>query len=158
LWKLSAARPKLEALAIDDKAPAPVRETAIAALAELGGAESVDKLTSLTAEDQASAIRARAVAGLASLDADKGAAAAVAVLPGLRPEDALIVFDAFLHKSGGPKALATALGGRKLPAEIAAVGINEASTLGERAKVLADALTAAGGTVTTRANLPPGQW
>ncbi|RYD31785.1 MAG: hypothetical protein EOP86_17155 [Verrucomicrobiaceae bacterium] len=139
-WKLASARPALEELA---GAGSP---EAVEAVAALGGAESAKFLTALISKTQDTGLKAEVLGALIGLDAQAAAGPAVEFLAGLKEEaPAVVVFDAYLGKKGGPTLLTAALGDRKLDAAVATAGIRKASATGGDTKPLVDALTASAG-------------
>lgn len=151
LWKLEAARPRLLELARADKTSDAVRRAAVDGLAALGGKNSVEALKKLVdGEPAASAagLRTRrrlALIALVRLNAQAAADRAPAVLASLRNSDeASGIFEAFLQRKGGAALLAAALRNRKLPGDIARIGMRLVRSTGRSDEGLAEALTKAG--------------
>jgi putative heme-binding domain-containing protein len=144
-WRLEAARPLLTEYARGEKTSETLRRAALDGLAALGGKESVAALEGVT-RDGPPAARRMALAALVSLDTQAAAGRAVDVLARLaRGEEAGEVFTAFLQHRNGAALLAEALKGRKLPADVARVGVRTVRVSGRPASELLDALTQAGG-------------
>jgi putative heme-binding domain-containing protein len=159
LWQVEAARPRLVEYAGSAAATAAVRLAAVEGLGLLGGKASRDALDRLAAGTQQSfAVRRAAVVALADLDVDAAAARAADVLdatpPGTDPAD---VFTVFVQRKSGPLALAKALAGRKLPVDVAKVGLRTARTPGRESPPLVDALMKAGGLTGRARELTPAE-
>jgi putative heme-binding domain-containing protein len=146
LWRLGKARPALLSAAKDARTSLPVRRAAIEGLSALGGKESREALDELAAKGDSPAVRRAALSALAGLDLRAAARRAPDVLSaGKAGEDSAEVFDAFLQRKGGAAVLAKALAGRKLPADVARVGVRAVRVSGREAPELLEALTKAGG-------------
>jgi putative heme-binding domain-containing protein len=128
-----------------DAAPA-VRAAAVAGLGEIGGDASVATLRQLDDAKQAYPVRAAAIAGLAQIDL-KDAAARAAKLLATGPADAdpAPLLDAFLQREGGGEALAAAVQGQKLPADVAKLGLRYVNTTGRDDPALTARLREAAG-------------
>jgi putative heme-binding domain-containing protein len=146
LWHVEALRPRLLAEARSEKASFARRQAAIDGLAHLGGKASHDALDALATRGRPLAVRLTAVAALAPLDVDAAARRAVEVLaPVPAGADAGGVFTALLQRKNGAAALTKALAGKKLPADVAKVGVRTARASGREDTTLVAALTKAGG-------------
>jgi putative heme-binding domain-containing protein len=145
LWGLEAARPRLMELAEADKTRDAVRQAAVEGLTALGGKSSIAALEKLADAEGSPSRRRLALTALVRLDAKSAADRAASVLAKLSSEDAERVFEAFLQRKGGPARLASALRARKLPADIARIGLRAARSTGRPDDGLAEALTKAGG-------------
>ena len=123
-WKSEPARPKLLAIARDDKAKPTVRRAALEGLAFLGGAESKGSLEELAKTGNSQATRLQAAVALATLDVKKAAARAADLLstgpPAWNPAE---VVTAFVQHKQGPEALAAALKDLKLTPDIAKLAV-----------------------------------
>jgi putative heme-binding domain-containing protein len=157
LWQLNSTQPALRQQATDRRRSTTDRKRAIAALANLGS-ESLPVLSELARQEPTSAIRAAAIAATAALNLEEAAEAAVEALEKLERADAETVYNGFLSYANGPQALAKQLRGHRLPAGVAALGINKAVAMGDRTRILVDALTTAGGATTSRADLVQTEW
>jgi putative heme-binding domain-containing protein len=145
LWKSEAARPQLVEYARAATTSDALRQAAIDGLAALGGKASRDTFEQMTASGPL-AERRMALVALVGMDPEAASRRAFDVLsaaPG--GEGAAEVFDAFLQQKKGPGLLAPALAGRKLPADVARVGVRTVRTSGREAPDLLEALTRGGG-------------
>jgi putative heme-binding domain-containing protein len=146
LWKLEAARPPLLELARADKTSDSLRQAALEGLTALGGKASVEALVQLAGMEGSPARRRLALIALARLDAKAAAGRAGGVLASLRQDDAAAgIFEAFLQRKGGAALLAAALRDRKLPGDIARIGVRSVRSTGRPDEGLIEALTKAGG-------------
>ncbi len=156
LWKLAPLRPRLEAIAGDPKTPADGRGAALEGLAGLGAA---DALATLASAPHPLATRLEAAAALVALDARLAADRAVAALSRAQDpaDDAGVsaAFSAFVVAKGGPSALASALGGKSLPGDVARLGARVASISGRPDAALVEALNRAGGVSSGLREWPP---
>ncbi|MFO0950783.1 MAG: PVC-type heme-binding CxxCH protein [Isosphaeraceae bacterium] len=145
-WKLGAARERLETLARAENTPAGVRESAVNALAEIGGAESHAALDRLSAENAPKAVRRAALEALATLDLKAAAGRAAAwMAASTDPAEAGELVARFASVKNGPQALATALADRKLIADVAKVAVRSARAAGVEDGPLLQAIRKAGG-------------
>jgi putative heme-binding domain-containing protein len=158
LWQVEALRPTLVEYAESPLASAAVRQAAVEGLALLGGKASRDELDRLAREQAPVEVRRQAVIALAGLDLDAAAARAADVLAaagdGADPSD---LFATFAQQKNGMAALAKALAGEKLPADVAKVGLRSARTPGHESPPLIDALMKAGGLTGKARELTPGE-
>jgi putative heme-binding domain-containing protein len=146
LWGMAPARAKLLALARDGKAKRELRAAAIDGLGSLGGAADKEALEGLADKDPSPVVRRLALMALAGLDLPGAAARVVSVLEAEKGgEGASEVFESFLQRKNGAALLAKALAGKKLPADVARVGLRTVRISGREAGGLLDALTKAGG-------------
>jgi putative heme-binding domain-containing protein len=146
LWKLDGNRSSLETVAKRDGLPVEDRAAAFEALGLLGGPKSVEFLGRMAEPDRSPETRRLAVVTLASLGPKAAAAKAADLLASSTPADELTeVFAAFTRRKDGPAALAAALAGKKLSADVAKLGVRAAKAAGQPDPKLLDALTAAGG-------------
>ncbi|HZT79381.1 MAG TPA: HEAT repeat domain-containing protein, partial [Gemmataceae bacterium] len=149
LWKLEALRPQVTEAARAESTPESVRLAALEGLALLGGPASRETLEQLTDDKRPLEVRRVAVAALASLDAKAAAPRAVDVLAahpaGADPSN---LFAAFLRQKNGIAALTAALEGKKLPADVAKLGVRAVRATGRDAPALLDALAKAGNLTT----------
>jgi putative heme-binding domain-containing protein len=144
-WGLELLRPKLAALAGDPQADESVRRAAIEGLGALGGPVSRQTLEGLSGRSHSAGARRAAVAALVALDVRAAAKAAVAVLAEAKPEEELApLFLSFLERKDGPPALAEALIGVRLPADVAKVGVRLAAGAGGKEPALVEALRKSG--------------
>jgi putative heme-binding domain-containing protein len=157
LWRVEPARAKLAALARQPKAGDDVRQAAVEGLAALGGPASRDVLAGLVEKGESPRLRQLALRALAAVDLPAAAGRAAGVLVGAKAEDVGEVFETFLQRKGGAKLLAAALLGKKLPADVARVGVRTVRISGRDAGGLLDALTRAGGLTFGARVLSPAQ-
>jgi putative heme-binding domain-containing protein len=145
LWKIEKYRPLLMELA-RDRVDGDNRKAAFDGLASLGGVKSKEFFESLAAPDQTPQTRRLAVVALAGLDPKAAAPLAAAFLTSATASDELPeVFAVFVQRKGGPAALAKALAGKKLPPDVARIGVWAAKATGQADPQLVAALTKAGG-------------
>src|SRR5438105_2604495 len=96
-----------------------LRLAALEGLAGLGGKKSVKELSGLAASKGAARpLRHAAVVALTRLDLGEAAFRAPALLADEKADGTQEVFDAFIQRKGGGAALAEALGGKNLPADV----------------------------------------
>jgi putative heme-binding domain-containing protein len=137
--------------ATDRNAAPAVRDAAMAALGETGTGAAVEILRQLDNSQQPYAVRSMAVAALAQVDV-KDAARRAAELLSQGPatddpaqSDPSKLFDAFLQREGGGEALAAALKGKKIPTDVAKLGLRYVNTTGRDDPALTAILRQAAG-------------
>lgn len=158
LWQVESLRPRLRADAGAATTSDAVRRAALEGLALLGGAESRATLAQLASASHPLKVRLPAVVALAGLDLSGAAPLAADALAAAQPDrDAQEVFSAFLERKNGTNVLARALADRKLPADVAKVGLRTARSTGRDAGELVAALTRAGGLTAGAKSLAPEQ-
>ncbi len=146
LWKVESFRGGLTDIALHKITPAADRQAALDGLVALGGTKTREVLTQLAAPDRPDEVRLLAVRSLAGLDPLAAARSAVELMSkGLAPADLGDLFAAFVQRTGGPAELAKALAGKKLPADVARIGLRAAKATGQADPQLVEALTKAGG-------------
>ncbi|WP_435020195.1 PVC-type heme-binding CxxCH protein [Tundrisphaera sp. TA3] len=145
-WKVEPLRERIEALArIDDPAD-PIRPSAVAGLAAFGGPAGRDALARLATGTRPARLRLEAAAALASIDANLAAERGVAALVQAEPGDPVApFFEALVGRQGGPAALAKALAGTTLPAEVVQAGTRVAKATDKPDAALLAALEKAAG-------------
>jgi len=149
LWKIEALRGKLVGLARSAATKPGARSAALVAIANLGGAQSRKLLRELSGKPQTPSVRMAATVALARVDLKEAATRAVDVLADLTPADKPEgLFAAFLSQKQGAVILAKAVTGRKIPADIAKIGLRQASASGRKQNLLTAALRTAGGITT----------
>ena len=148
LWKIDAARQKMLEAAFAPASSEGVRGAAVEGLAALGGSASREVLDRLCAEGP-SALRRTAVTALADLDPTAAARRAVDLLAAPDGGDPAPLFEAILQRKNGGTSLAAALVGKKLPADVAKIGVRSVRTSARDLPALVDALTTAGGLTTS---------
>ena len=147
IWKAEAQRAALAEVAGADGAKTSDRErqAAIEGLAYLGGPASTELLQKLSAAEKPLNVRYLAVSGLAQMDVKAAASRAAEVLAA-NPAgaDPAVVFIAFLQRTGGAEILATELSNKKIPADVAKLGLRAIESAAQQDSPLVSALTAAG--------------
>ena len=139
-------REQIVATATNAGAAAPVRDAAISALGEIGGAAATEALRKLDDPRGPFPTRARAVAALAQIDLKDAAARAAKLLAGMPGDaDPAAVLDAFLQREGGGEALAAAVEGVNLPPDAAKLGLRYVHTTGRDDPALTARLREAAG-------------
>jgi putative heme-binding domain-containing protein len=146
LWKLSGLRPGIENIAKSTKGVESAdRAAALEAVALFGDDKAKTFLAGLCAAEQKPEVRRLAVAALVALDLPGAATKAAEFLPSAKPEDELTdLFAAFIGRKGGAGVLAKALADKKLPADVAKLGLKAVRASGQPADDLSAALTKAG--------------
>ncbi|MBX6313401.1 MAG: HEAT repeat domain-containing protein [Isosphaeraceae bacterium] len=158
VWGVTALRPRLAEVARDPKSSEPLRRAAIEGLASLGGEASRHVLDDLCRSDLPMATRRAAVVALAEIDPQAAAERAVAVLADDRePADPTEIFASLMRRKGGPEALAKALEGQTLPADVAKIGLRAARSAGRGEGSLINALQRAGRLASGPVTLSPGE-
>jgi putative heme-binding domain-containing protein len=148
LWKIEAARDDLRCLATSPKTSEALRPSVFEGLALLGG-ESRQTFEALAAKRNALPVRRQAVIALASIDVTAAARLAATVLADHKEsDDPSGIYVAFMQRKNGVTALASALKDRKLPADVAKVGIRTVRGVHKDAGALVDALVKAAGITT----------
>jgi putative heme-binding domain-containing protein len=145
-WGVEPLRPQLLELARAEKTSNLVRQAAFDGLALLGGPASRAAFVELAGGDKPPSLRMKAVVALASLDLSAAAGRAADVLASAGPgTDPTGLLTTFLERKNGAAALTKALAGKKLPADVAKVGVRTVRTSAREAPALVEALTKAGG-------------
>jgi putative heme-binding domain-containing protein len=145
LWKLEQFRQQLNDVASNEERALDDRQAAFEGLASLGGPKSARFF-----HDQANiknSLISQRLAATAMTAIDLGASAdwAATILSSAKPGDEWLEFYAtFLNRKGGAAALAKALDGKKLPPEVAKLGIKAVRSSVQDAPELIAALTQAG--------------
>jgi putative heme-binding domain-containing protein len=144
-WQVAAARPTLIALGKSAETSDPVRQAAFDGLARLGDGDSHAAIRQMTAKEYPLPTRKQAVIALCGIDPPVAARAALTVLAEAPPGfDAADVFTAFLERKNGAAELTKALAEKKLPSEVAKVGVRTVRTSARESAALVEALTKAG--------------
>jgi putative heme-binding domain-containing protein len=156
LWKVEALRPDLQFFAGGGSTTTVVRRSAFEGLVALGGPKSQEFCEKETSAELPAEIRRMAVIALTGLNLDLATAKAVEFLEGSKPSAELSeVYSAFLQRKGGSKLLAKALTQKKLPAEVAKLGIRAIRSSVQDAPELILALTHSGGLGEAKRDLTP---
>src|SRR5690625_2447949 len=165
LWKVTPLRDDLVQLVTEGEDP--IQRTALQALSAMGDEESRRILTEWTSAGNPELLRVRAASRLIDFDLEETAVRTVAVLQDLQtgesgrsgPDGALQgeavsetelmeLFNRFLSRSGGAKALAEPLAQQRVPEQFAKAGrraMQRSRLSEEESEALAAALEASGG-------------
>ncbi len=121
LWKVSGTRDAVLAVATDDRLSVPVREAAFGALIALKDPGGRDVLERTARPPHPLLLRSAAVRGLVLIDSRLAAECAADLFDGegLAAADATATLAAFVNRTGGAQALATALQSHKLKPQVA---------------------------------------
>ncbi len=146
VWRIAAVRPQLTAWATgESEAPAALRQASIEALAQLGGAESVQVLKQLASDKHPLDVRRSAVIALAELAPKEAAQRTVELLAALpEREDPQPLIAALVTRQNGPPALVEALANQKLAADTAKLAIRAVRAAGRPLPELEQAFQQAG--------------
>jgi putative heme-binding domain-containing protein len=146
LWELESFRPQLLDFARAAATSEMVRKAAFEGLTQLGGPASRQAFEQFSVAPHPAALRACAIAALASMDLEGAARRAVSLLTAdLNDADVTELVTAFVQRKGGAAVLAKALANQKLPADMAKLAIRAARASGRETPDLIGALTKAGG-------------
>jgi putative heme-binding domain-containing protein len=141
-WKLEDQRDTLEKLATKRKTETPIRESAIKALATLGGDSSRDILAKLTASKESLETRVVATHALLALSPEHAAENIIELLN--ESPDPGALYRAFIKSDEAATALTQALKENTIPAELAKLGKRAISSSGREVPELSTALSIAG--------------
>ncbi len=124
-WKLEMASGPLQAIARWPMTHEAVRESAIDALAAIGGTVGRTAIEGLAGTGSPMPLRLSAVGALVRLDAAAAAARAAELIPAAAAEGADLkpLMAAFLNHQGGGEALARAIGRRAIPPDAAKLAL-----------------------------------
>ena len=156
LWKREDLRALMEAAAVGPHGDVAAAEAGIRALAELGGEQSAAFLRRFAQSDTPPRLRSMVIEGLASLDLKAAAAEAADLLskatgdPNPPNADPGAVLGTFLQREGGAEALAAALEGKKLPPDVAKLGLRYVNKTGRDDPALTTRLREAAGLAAER--------
>ncbi len=146
LWGVQPLWAKLVEIARAEGTREPLRRAAIDGLEFYGGPGGRQALQDLAGAKGPDRARDLAIAALIGLDAQANAPMALARLEeGPSTEGVETIMTRFLQRRDGPGVLVTALSGRKLPADVAKVGIRVSRASGLEVPALIDVLQGAGG-------------
>jgi putative heme-binding domain-containing protein len=144
LWKLTAVRPQLQSLALEEKTPAELRRAAIKGLVSLGDKDSKQTIRELATTGNSLSVNLLAAAELASLDLDAAAAAAGKIIPALTSkDDPAPLLDAILGRKQGAEKLAAALRDQNIPEEAAKISLRHMYSVGRSDAALSEVLSKA---------------
>lgn len=145
LWKLQDFGRTLAEAATDPKATTEDRRAALDGLLALGGPVADDTLGALTQAKATADQRRDALTALAGANPPRAAPLTAAFLAEAQSDEALAdLFAAFATRKGGASLLAKELAGKKVPADVAKIGVKAARASGQPAEDLIAALTKAG--------------
>ncbi len=145
LWQVRSLRPQLLQLARGAETAPALRQSAMDAIAQFGGLANLETLEQLSGAVNPFAVRAMAVGALTTMQLHTAATRAVEVLAESgNDKDATNIFNRFIQRKDGPKALAAALADRKLTADVAKIGIRLAKISGREQTELIEALAKSG--------------
>lgn len=173
-WKVEEFRPAVQSMATPSVILASDRAAGLEALVLYGDAKAIAFISKL-ADDPLSVVgpasdkeeirkhpdriatnRRQAIGALAALDLAKAAEKAATLFVDAKlSDDPSDLFVAFLNRKGAAVALANALDGKKLNADVAKLGLKAVRNSVQDAKPLTDALTKAGGLTAPRTNYTP---
>jgi putative heme-binding domain-containing protein len=145
LWKQEEHGLELSKIAAEETGTSEDRRAALDGLVLMGGQWMETTLDTLLSPKVPPQFRRDAIIAYAGVKLDVAAQKAAEFLAMAKPEPELLdLYNAFLSRKAGVPALAKALAGKKLPSEVAKLGLQavRASTL--NVPELADALTKAG--------------
>ena len=153
LWKIESRRDLLKVYVRNAVLPDEQRVASFDALAALGGPESKELFETLATADKAST-RRLAIAALANIDLDGAARRAIAFLESATPGDDLLpLFSTFVTRKGGAAALTKAMNGKKLPPDVAKLGLRAVRASTQDLPALVEALNKAGDLATQKREL-----
>ena len=146
LWKVEEMRVFLETLATTkEELSDEVRQAALEAISLFGDADAKRVISRLCEPPQPRNVKRLAISTLVAIDPTTAAAHAGQFLADTIPEPQLLdLYAAFLSRKAGVPALAKALAGKKIPAEVAKLGLQAVRTSTLTVPELVDALTKAG--------------
>lgn len=155
-WKTPAVRDEIRSLAAEPKTPLAARNAAIDALSTFADAPSVEALKALSGPPSPIAVRFRAAASLAKTNTKFGAEAAVKALADAKEtDDPGQLVETLLSHRGGSEALAKALGGTKITADVAKLALRAMYLAGRNDSELANVLSGFAG-LADAAKIPTG--
>ncbi|HUR53032.1 MAG TPA: HEAT repeat domain-containing protein, partial [Gemmataceae bacterium] len=145
-WKLEDHRRALSGIASEDKATTDDRVSALDGLVLLGGEKTTEFFGKLLDGKAADAVKRQTIAAWAGMNLPTAAAKAAEFLVAAKPSDELMeLYAAFVSRKGGAAALAKELASRKLPPDVAKLGVRAIrAAVAQDAGPLNDALAKAG--------------
>jgi putative heme-binding domain-containing protein len=146
-WKLEAACGALREIAGSPTVERPARESAVDALATIGGKAGRSAIDDLAGPGSPTPIRLSAVAALTRLDPAAAAIRAAELIPAAAADGADLqpLMAAFLSRQGGGAALAGAIARRPIPSDAAKLALRAAYSLSQSDPALVAALGKAAG-------------
>jgi len=157
-WKAGELQKNLMEVATIARLPN-IRLACMESLADLGTPAAREFLLQAAkySDEDSLKVRTPAVLALCRLDVNLAASHAVSVLADLEANDGAEIFSAFLERKNGPAALASALTGKKLPADVAKVGMRTVRLSGKNAPELVAVLAKAGALESPKRTLSPAE-
>jgi putative heme-binding domain-containing protein len=154
LWKATEFDSTLAQIATAPKSTSEDRRAALDGLLAMGGPTLQPTLDALLSPTAPAAARRDAIIVSAGAKLPEAAVKAAEFLPGAKPDEELVdLYAAFIARKGGAALLAKALADKKLPADVAKLGLKAIRSSGQPADELAAALVTAGDL--TAARKPP---
>ncbi len=158
LWKIEGLRPAVQNIAKSTKTVDPAdRAAAFEGVALFGDAKAKEFLAGLCSAESKPDVRKMAITALAGIDTAAASKQAATFLMSAEAKDDLLdLYAAFISKKGGAAALAKALDGKKLAADVAKLGVRAVkSSAAQDAGPLEAALARAGGLGAARKEATP---
>jgi putative heme-binding domain-containing protein len=143
-WKLDDQTGTLEEIATSQATPFNLRNSAMNALAAMGGNRAEVLLTRLTDQKETMNARIAATRALLSLSPEKAAEIASTLLSELDGQDPAPLFRDFIRADGGVAALTAALKDKTIPNEVAKIGERAITASGRKQPDLLMAISRAG--------------
>lgn len=154
-WNVRSTEPIIRTIAFSNSSAA---GAAIQAMTAFGGAENTAELKKLGQSAGSIATRMLAIQGLLALAPDLGAELAVDLLANLKPqEDPTPLFASLWQTKSGPDKLLLSLRDRKIPADVAKIGVRTARIAGRDLGQVVVALTTSGGLNAPLTEIPSDQ-
>ncbi len=145
LWKQEDAALALMEIAVYDDTTPEDRRAALEGLVQVGGVWRDMGFKKVLKGDRRADIRRDGIIAYAGLKLDGAAQLAADFLATAKPEPELLdLYAAFLSRKAGVPALAKALVGKKLPPDVAKLGLQAVRASTQQVPELSDALTKAG--------------
>jgi putative heme-binding domain-containing protein len=146
-WKLESACGALRDIARSPKVEENVRESAIDALATIGGKSGRSAIEDLAGPGSPMPIRLSTIASLTRLDVDAAAARAAELIPSAVAEGAKLepLMESFLNHQGGGATLASAIGRHSISPDAAKLALRAVYSLSQADPALVAALGKAAG-------------
>ncbi|MCA9068548.1 MAG: HEAT repeat domain-containing protein, partial [Planctomycetaceae bacterium] len=144
-WKVEDLQNPIIQFAQKESTSPALRQAALKALSQLGGAPSRNVLEKLVTQDHPWTFRVQALESLANRNLSAAAKHVAGILAATPKEgDPSVVFAPFLERQQGPEQLAAALKSQTIPTDVAKVGLRLIESTGRPLKELEKALKTAG--------------
>jgi len=151
LWRVEEHRERLQTLVASANVKADKQDASFETIVGLGGPKSRAFLEEQSKPTVDARIRRRAIAALAEIDLAAGARQAADFLMTAKATDDLLgLYTTFLNRKDGAAALVKALDGKKLPPDVAQLGLRAARATTQDLTALVAALTKAGDLATRK--------